>query len=110
MLIPVLGVIPFLASGRTRRERQRFEQPAEVNAILAERTAIVPTPGSDHPLPAYVRSVATLNQNLGAQPAMPGNRVDLIRECRGSVAAMTAEVDRASAWVHVEFYITAWTI
>ena len=25
-----------------------------------------------------------------------------------SVAAMTSEIDRATTWVHVEFYITAW--
>ena len=108
LLIPFLGIILFLVLGRTRLERRRTEQQAEVNATVAERTAQVPTLETDFPGPAYVGSVATLNRNLGAQPVMPGNRVDLLPGYADSIAAMTAEVDRASAWVHVEFYITAW--
>jgi hypothetical protein len=34
---------------------------------------------------------------------MPGNRVDLFPGYADSIAAMTAEVDRAATWVHVEF-------
>ena len=75
---------------------------------MAERTADVPTLEDDFPGPAYVRSVATLNRNLGAQSVMPGNRIDLFPVYAESVAAMTAEIDKASMWVHVEFYITAW--
>jgi cardiolipin synthase len=108
MLIPVLGVVPFFVRGGTRRGRRRFDRPAEAHAIVADRTPVVATLGSDYPGPAHAKSVANLNRNLGAQPATPGNRVDLIRDYRDSVAAMTTEIDRASAWVHVEFYITAW--
>ena len=108
MIIPFLGFIIFLVLGRTKLERRRFEQQAEVNATVAERTADVPTLDSDFPGPAYVESVATLNRNLGAQPATPGNRVDLFPGYADSIAAMTAEVDKAVTWVHVEFYITAW--
>jgi len=108
MIIPFLGFIIFLVLGRTKLERRRFEQQAEVNATVAERTADVPTLDSGFPGPAYVESVATLNRNLGAQPATPGNRVDLFPGYADSIAAMTAEVDKAVTWVHVEFYITAW--
>jgi cardiolipin synthase len=108
LLIPFLGFVIFLVLGRTRLERRRTEQQAEVNAIVADRTNQVPTLETDFPGPPYVASVATLNRNLGAQPVMPGNRVDLFPGYVDSITAMTAEVDRASAWVHVEFYITAW--
>jgi cardiolipin synthase len=108
LVLPVFGWVIFLVLGRTKLGRRRFEQQAEVNAIVAERTANVPTLERDFPGPAYVESVATLNRNLGAQPAMPGNRVDLFSVYRESVAAMTAEIDTATTWVHVEFYITAW--
>jgi cardiolipin synthase A/B len=107
LVLPIFGWVILLCLGRTRLER-RNEQQAELNALVAERTAHVSTLESDFPGPAYVKSVTTLNRNLGAQPAMPGNRVDLVSGCRDSVAAMTAEVDKASSWVHVEFYITAW--
>jgi cardiolipin synthase len=108
LIIPFLGFVIFLVLGRTKLERRRGEQQAEVNAIVAERTAQVPTLDTDFPGPDYVASVATLNRNLGAQPVMPGNQVDLFPVYVESIAAMTAEIDRASAWVHVEFYITAW--
>ena len=108
MLIPFVGFALFLVLGRTRIGRKRHEKQAEVNAIVAERTANVPTLETDFPGPAYVKSVATLNRNLGAPPAMPGNRVDLFPGYVDSIAAMTDDVDRATTWVHVEYYITAW--
>jgi cardiolipin synthase A/B len=108
MLIPVLGFVFFLCLGQTRIGRRRNEQQAEVNAIVAERSAQVPTLVGDFPGPEYVASVATLNRHLGAQPVTPGNGVDLFPGYRDSIAAMTAEVDQATSWVHVEFCITAW--
>lgn len=108
LVLPIFGWVIFLVLGRTKIGRRRNEQQAEVNELVAERTAHVPTLEDDFPGPAYVRSVATLNRNLGAQPAMPGNRVDLFSVYRESIAAMTAEIDKATNWVHVEFYITAW--
>ena len=108
LIIPFLGFIIFLVLGRTKLERKRFEQQAEINELVAERTADMPTLESDFPGPAYVESVATLNRNLGAKPATPGNRVDLFPGYSDSIAAMTAEIEKAVTWVHVEFYITAW--
>ena len=60
-----------------RLGRRRNEQQAEVNEIVAERTARRPHARADSPGPTYVASVATLNRNLGAMPVLPGNRVDL---------------------------------
>jgi hypothetical protein len=77
LVLPIFGWVIYLCLGRTHLERRRNEQQAEVNALVAERTADIPTLEKDFPGPAYVKSVATLNRNLGAQQAMPGNRVDL---------------------------------
>ena len=51
MVIPVLGLVIFLMLGRTRLGRRRHEQQAEVNALVAERTAQVPTLEDDFPGP-----------------------------------------------------------
>ncbi len=107
-MIPFVGIIIFLVLGRTRLGQRRHEQQAEVNAIIAERTTDVSTLEADFTGPEYVASVATLNRNLGALPMLPGNRVDLFPDYGRGDHAMTAEVDRATTWVHVEFYITAW--
>ena len=108
LAVPLFGWVIFLVLGRTKLGGTRNEQQAEVNAIVAERTAEVPTMEDGFPGPEYVASVATLNRNLGAQPVMPGNHVELFPGYADSIAAMTSEIDRASTWVHVEFYITAW--
>jgi cardiolipin synthase len=108
LMVPFLGFVIFRVLGRTRLERRRHQHQAEFNAIVATRTEEhVPARDIGITRPAYVDAVATLNRNLGAQAVMPGNRVDLFAGYAEPLAAMTAEVDRASAWVHVEFYITA---
>ena len=107
-IIPFVGIVIFLVLGRTALGRRRDEQQAEVNEIVADRTTGIPTLETDFAGPGYVSSVATLNRNLGALPMLPGNRVDLFPDYGDSIRAMTAEVDRATTWVHVEFYITAW--
>ena len=107
LMIPFLGIVIFLVLGRTRLGRRRDEQQAEVNAIVADRTAQRPHPRGRLPGPAYVASVATLNRNLGAQPAMPGNQVDLFPGY-GLDRGDDRRGRPATTWVHVEFYITAW--
>ena len=108
LVVPLFGWVIFLVLGRTKLGGKRNEQQAEVNAIVAERSVDLPTLEEDFPGPDYVESVATLNRNLGAQPVMTGNHVELFPGYTDSIAAMTVEVERASTWVHVEFYITAW--
>ena len=44
LVIPFVGFAVFLLFGRTRLERRRGEQQAEVNAIVAGRTAADPDP------------------------------------------------------------------
>ena len=110
LVIPIIGFAVFLLMGRTRLERRRFEQQAEVNAIVAGRTEQIPTLEADSPIPGYLESVALLNRNLGALPVTRGNRVELYPGYEDSIAAMAAEIDRARAFVHVEFYISAWDL
>ena len=107
LLIPVPGIALFLLLGSNRVGRRRHAQQAEVNTLIRKRTADVATL-QDATAPSYVGSVATLNRNLGALPALGGNSVVLLPDYRGSIAAMVAEVDQARRFVHVEFYITAW--
>ena len=57
---------------------------------------------------ATVAGVAVLNRRLGALPAVGGNTVDLFSDYPASLEAMSAAVDSARSFVHVEFYITAW--
>ncbi|HEX6149839.1 cardiolipin synthase [Nocardioides sp.] len=108
LIVPYVGFALFLLLGRTRLERRRHEQQAEVNAIIATRTKEVPGRDNARLDLAYVQSAELLNRNLGALPVTGGNRVDLFPGYGDSIAAMAAEIDRATTFVHVEFYISAW--
>ena len=108
MVIPLLGFAVFLMLGRTKLERRRNEQQAEVNALVAARTEHVPSWGEDLAGPAYLHSAALLNRNLGALPLTSGNALELLPGYSDSMRAMAEAVDRAESYVHVEFYISAW--
>ena len=107
LLIPFIGLAIFLLLGRTQIGRRRHEKQAEVNDLIRRNTSTAT--GSPHaPGSSYVESVVTLNRNLGALPASQGNEVTLLSDYRESIEAMTAAVDGAQHFVHVQFYITAW--
>ena len=108
-IIPFVGLLLFLVLGRTKIGRRRDDKQAEVNALIAERTLGLPTLEDAVDGPGVcLGSVATLNRNLGALPVLGGNRIDLLPDYDGSIAAMCAEIEAAQRFVHVEFYIPAW--
>ncbi|MGH3336367.1 MAG: cardiolipin synthase [Nocardioides sp.] len=107
LLIPFVGLAIFLLLGRTEIGRRRNAKQAEVNELIRRRTSTA-TASLQAPGSPYVESVVTLNRNLGALPASHGNEVTLHSDYRESIEAMTAAVDGAQHFVHVQFYITAW--
>ncbi len=108
LLTPWLGLVAFLFFGSTQVGARRRERQAEINAAITARARTLPTPDLGPDAPAYLPSVVALNDRLGALPLMDGNRVDLLPDYAGSVAAMTAAVETAERYVNVEFYIAAW--
>ncbi|HET6654554.1 MAG TPA: cardiolipin synthase [Nocardioides sp.] len=106
--VPVIGILLFLLLGGRNLGRARHLRQAESDARIRAGTETVPPldPGFDGP--TYVRSVATLNRNLGSLPSLGGNSIELFTDYRESIAAMTAAVQDAERFVHVEFYISAW--
>jgi cardiolipin synthase A/B len=108
LLIPVGGFVLFLLFGSNKLGKARNAKQAEANAVIHERSAAVATLPGTYPGPAYVESVATLSRNLGALPAMDHNAAELFSDYAESIEAMTAMVEKAERFVHVQFYITAW--
>ena len=108
LIIPFVGFLVFLLLGSTRLRGKRHLQQQEVNEIVAERTANLPSAVSLSHLPAYVTSASELNRNLGALPSSSDNEVRLFPDYQASIDAMAAEIRTATDFVHVEFYITAW--
>jgi cardiolipin synthase len=104
--LPVVGIVLFLLIGGTAVGKRRDSKQAAASAMIRERTAAARL--GEGGGPEYVRSVATLNRNLGSVPALPGNAAELFSDYRESIEAMTAEVAGAERFVHVQFYITSW--
>jgi cardiolipin synthase A/B len=108
LAVPVVGILAFLLFGSTHVERKRHRAQVAANQRIQQRTAEVADLDATTPELGSVATVAILNRRLGALPAVAGNTVDLFSGYTESIAAMTAAVDEARSYVHVEFYIIAW--
>ncbi|MGK2855079.1 MAG: PLDc N-terminal domain-containing protein, partial [Microbacteriaceae bacterium] len=100
-LIPYLGIIVFLAIGRTKLPRRRRIKQDKVNEMIRDSAvsspAVVERPGG----PEWLPSMVALNRNLGAMPLLGGNSAALHDNYAEGIAAMTAAVDGAQSFVHV---------
>lgn len=106
LILPLAGFVVFLFLGRTDLGKGRVSRQRDADAAIRAATdRLMPQPVDG---PAYLASMATLNQNLGSLPLQAGNHVDLIPGYHDAIAAMTAEVADAVTSVEVEFYISAW--
>ncbi len=106
-LIPGVGLIGYLLLGQTRLDRRRHERQRALNEEVTRYVAGLPRPPYPDSLSQVDATTIELNERLGSLPATPGNQVELIADYRGSIEAMTAAVDQAERYVHVQFYITA---
>ena len=102
--IPVIGVLLYLLIGSPKLPKERRRKQVEMTAVIAEKSSRLPAPDLEG-APEWLDPVVTLTQNLTAMPMVGGNAAELIDDYAGSLAAMAAEVDLATEFVHVEFYI-----
>ena len=106
--VPFFGFIAFLFLGSTNVEKRRHDKQRHVNDLVRERTAAISAGDATAGWSVALASAAILNRNLGTLPVVTGNTVELHADYVGFFAAMTAAVDEAQHFVHVEFYISAW--
>jgi len=105
VFIPFLGALAFLLVGRSRLPARRREQQSAMNSLLLENTSSEALPPDAALEPSWLASVTRLNTGLGALPMVGGNSVRIIEGYTESFDAMIEAIDRATARVHVEFYI-----
>ncbi|TYL45034.1 cardiolipin synthase [Nocardioides sp. BGMRC 2183] len=108
LIEPIVGFTIFLLFGRTRLEGKRVRRQRDAISEIRARADALPLSFDDQLLRPSHRTVAALNHRLGSLPLTGGNEVQLWPDYAGVIKEMAAEVDRAQAHVHVEFYITAW--
>ncbi|HXH34294.1 MAG TPA: cardiolipin synthase [Plantibacter sp.] len=104
-LIPYVGVLAFLLIGNPKLPRKRRKKQYDINVYIRQTTRDLVKANLTSNAPAWFRSVVTLNRNLGSMPLQGGNAAHLIGDYTGSLTAMADDIDRATTFVHVEFYI-----
>ncbi len=115
MLAPVVGVIAYLLLGETSigRSRLRRLQRVRQNMTLIEQASS--SDPSAAVLEDNVASLFALAQSINGFHPTSGNRIALLGvmgesdnpadDCRASMAALVADIERASESVHIAFYI-----
>ncbi|MFF2632375.1 cardiolipin synthase [Microbacterium sp. NPDC058021] len=107
-LIPFVGVFLFLVIGNVKLPKARRDRQRELDRIIAEKAKAMPDPRGEESWPGWLPALFRQNRALGALPALGGNTAQLIGDYQASIDAMSAAVDTATRFVHVEFYIVSW--
>ena len=105
IFIPYIGFVAFLLVGFTRLPKARRDKQKYVNGLILARTEGLDQHSHREDWPEGLSTLVTLNNNLGALPMVGGNDVELLPDYHGSIAAMVRDIDVATRFVHVEFYI-----
>lgn len=106
-LIPFVGIILFLLIGNSKLPKARHEKQRHLDRLITERAQSLTPPAEAAEWPDWFASLVRQNQQLGALPALGGNTVYLSDDYQASIDAMTHEIDAASRFVHVEYYIVS---
>jgi len=103
--VPLIGALVFLLIGSPKLPKERRRKQAEMTRLAAQQPRDARSPENAEAIPDWLTPVITLTENLTGFPWVGGNDAELIGDYNASLKAMSAEIDVASSWVHVEFYI-----
>ena len=106
-LIPFIGIVLFLLIGNVKLPKKWRVRQTEVNRLITERSEGVDLAPDRSTWPTWFATIVEQNRRLGALPALGGNTATLIGDYQASIDAMTADVDTAERFVHVEFFIVS---
>ncbi len=103
--IPYIGILLFLLIGNPKLPRKRMAKQRKMDAFIRENSDVPSARLANDEWPDWFASVTQLNRNLTSMPMVDGNTATLLEDYDGTIQAMADEIDRATKYVHVEFYI-----
>jgi cardiolipin synthase len=106
-LIPYIGILFFLLVGSSKLPRKRRDKQLLINEMISTKTPSALFDSDHTRWPAWLERITEMNRSLGAVPMVGGNRAVLIGDYTGGIAQMAADIDTATKYVHVEYYIVA---
>ncbi len=108
LFVPVVGFPLYWLIGSPWVTGRRRAIQRESDQIIRDHMAGVALIPADAQPSAALRGVVSMNRDLTAMPCLTGAVEEVLAEASDTYAAMAAAVDRATRYVHVEFYIMAW--
>jgi cardiolipin synthase len=106
--LPLIGILLFLLIGSARLPERRRDAQDRITETLRARSRHAAVRADLSTRPRWLQRVVGMNEALTGLPLVVGNRLELMDDYVGSIAAMTAAIDRAQRFVHVEFFIVGW--
>jgi cardiolipin synthase len=104
-LIPFVGILLYLLIGSIKLPKSRMQEQARIDARIRERVALTDLRAPDRSEPRWFQRVLEQNEALTGIPALHGNAMTLNGDYDDSIVQMAAEIDKATRFVHVEFFI-----
>ncbi|SMX77276.1 MULTISPECIES: cardiolipin synthase [unclassified Brevibacterium] len=108
LFVPLVGIPLFLMLGSPYINRRRARIQAQADELMHEGADDLPDVPPSLEAPSGFVSIAQLGRRLTALPMVTGNNHGVTSDYRASIERMSALVDEAHEYVHVEIYIMAW--
>jgi cardiolipin synthase len=105
--IPYLGILFFLILGSAKLPKKRRDKQVKINDMISAALPEVDLVPDRSSWPEWLENVTDMNQELGAVPMVGGNSAHLIDDYNAGIVAMAAEIDTATDFVHVEYFIVS---
>lgn len=107
ILLPFAGILMFLLIGNFKLPEKRRRRQQEIDAMIAERADRLELVTDRSDWPDWFTTIVHQNKAVGALPATSGNTARLIDDYQASIDAMADDIDTATRFVHVEFFIVS---
>jgi len=105
--IPYLGILFFLVLGSAKLPKKRRAKQVKINEMIAASLPDIDLVSDRSKWEPWFENITDMNQSLGAVPIVGGNSARLIDDYNDGIVQMAAEVDTATTFVHVEYFIVS---
>jgi cardiolipin synthase len=106
-LIPFVGIFFYLLIGSTHLPKSRRAKQKKVNELIANAADGLDLEADRSQWPSWFEGITKMNRAVSAVPIVGGNEAHLIDGYEESFASMAADIDTATSFVHVQFYIVS---
>ncbi len=108
LFLPIVGFPLYwlIGSPYMRGRRQKVQEAAD--EVVRSHTAGLPMVPDGADASRSLERIIQMNRDLTGMPCMTGEVLEMIDDPAETYAAMASAVDKATRYVHVQFYIMAW--